>query len=144
MHVARREAGLGGVGMALALIISACAGPSANGAPQVRPSAVVDGDPRKVTGDSWQIGYCISQENEAAQKHEQDGEYGTESYAELLSDRPCTLDLAFGYGDLLAKHHLTGEKDFVKVWRILSKKETKFRDRVIRFADGYAEHFINQ
>lgn len=137
---------LGGVAAVLALLVGSCGG-SASASPheQVDVFSVGGGyDPRIYTGDAWQIGYCISEENDEAENREGDDSYGTGSYGDLLADRPCTLDLAFGYGKLLKKHGLVGEEDHDEVWLILSSKDSEFRDNVIRFADGYAENFINR
>lgn len=141
---------LGGIGAALALIIGACAGSSQaaqqpNDQQEVQRVSVDGGyDPRIYTKDAWQLGYCISAENDEAEKHEGDGDYGTGSYADLLATRPCTLTLAFDYGRLLEKYGLVGEKDHDVVWSVLSSKDSKFRDNVIRFSDGYAENFVNR
>lgn len=148
--MARRGGAGAGIGMALAFIISSCAGPAESAeqfpqGPEVQAVSVADGyDPRIYTGDPWQLGYCVSAENDAAEAHETEDGYGTGAYADLLADRPCTLDLAFGYGKLLKKHGLTGETDYGKVWKTLSDKEPKFRDNVMQFSDGYAENFINR
>jgi hypothetical protein len=134
--------------MAMAFIISSCAGPAQSaemGPPPVQAASVADGyDPRIYTREPWQLGYCISAENDAAEAHEGDGGHGTGSYVELLADRPCTLDLAFGYGKLLKKHRLIVETNYAKVWKTLSDKEPKFRDNVMRFSDGYGENFTNR
>ena len=148
----RRSSGnLSGVGVLMALVLSACVGTgpaqSAEMEPQakVAPVSVNEGyDPRLYTREPWQLGYCVSAENDAAEAHEGEGEYGTGSYAELLADRPCTMDLAFGYGKLLKKHRLIGETDTEKVWKTLSDKEPDFRDNVTQFSDGYAENFVNR
>lgn len=144
----RSRGGVGVVGLIIAMAISTCAGPpaqSAEGPEKVQHQSVGGGyDPRIYTRDPWQLGYCVSAENDAAELHEGDGGYGTGSYGDLLADRPCTLDLAFGYGKLLKKHRLIGEENHDKVWKILADKEPKFRDNVISFSDGYAENFVNR
>lgn len=146
--MARRGGAGAGIGMAMAFIISSCAGPAQSAEMDAQPKAVMSVaagyDPRIYTGDPWQLGYCVSAENDAAEAHENEGGYGTGSYGELLADRPCTLDLAFGYGKLLKRYRLVGETDYGKVWKTLSDKEPKFRDNVMKFSDGYGENFINR
>lgn len=141
----RGKAGMGGIGVVMAVIITACAGPAQSA--EMAEQASVDGggyDPRIYTRDPWQLGYCVSVENDAAETHEDEGGHGTGAYSDLLADRPCTLDLAFGYGKLLKKHHLTREENHARVWKILADTEPKFRDNVMNFKDGYAENFINR
>jgi len=144
----RSTGGMGAIAILIAMAINTCSGGTAQSAqvPETAKRQAVDGgyDPRTYTRDPWQLGYCVSAENDAAEMHEGDGGYGTGSYADLLADRPCTLDLAFGYGKLLKKHRLTGESDHDKVWMILADREPKFRDNVMDFSDGYAENFINR
>lgn len=139
---------LGGIAAALALILGACGGSASadDRAPGAASAASTGGgyDPEIYTGDAWQLGYCISVENDAAEVHEVEGGYGTGSYGDLLADRPCTLDLAFGYGKLLKKYNLVGSEDYIKIWKVLSDKEPVFRDKVVQFSDGYAENFVNR
>lgn len=141
---------LGGISAVLVLIIASCSGAASasDRTPEqtkVQASSVDDGyNPRIYVEDPWQLGYCLSAENDAAEAREGEGEYGTGSYGDLLSNRPCTLDLAFNYGELLEKYRLVGEKNHDKIWGILSSKDSKFRDNVIQFSDGYAENFVNR
>jgi hypothetical protein len=138
---------MGGVGLMLAMLITSCGGGTAQSAEPQKPDTVsvnAGYDPRIYTEDPWQLGYCVSVENDAAEEHEDGGEYGTGSYADLLSDRPCTLDMAFGYGKILKKHHLVGEHDAGRVWSVLADTEPKFVENVVQFSDGYAENFINR
>lgn len=138
---------LGGIAAAMTLLLGACAGSAQATETQqdTQVTSVRGGyNPEIYTSDPWQLGYCISAENDEAEKHEGEDGYGTGSYGDLLADRPCTLDLAFGYGDLLKTHRLVSEEDHDKIWRILSSKEPKFRDNVIQFSDGYAENFVNR
>lgn len=139
---------LGGIAAALALILGACGGSASadDRAPEAVPVTSTGGgyDPEIYTEDPWQLGYCISVENDSAEVHEVEGGYGTGSYEDLLADRPCTLDLAFGYGKLLKKHNLVGNENYIKIWKVLSDKEPGFRDKVVQFSDGYAENFVNR
>jgi len=144
----RRSSGnLGGVGVLLAILLSMCAGRAQSAEPpgeEAVESVNAGYDPDIYTRDPWQLGYCVSRENDAAEMYEGEGGYGTGSYAELLAARPCTLDLAFKYGKLLKKHRLVGEEDTGKVWKILADTEPEFRDNVMKFSDGYAENFVNR
>lgn len=140
---------MGGIGLLLALVLGACSGSA-----QAKGDLVDTEHPRGTSedrgaafasvDDPWEMGYCISEENDVVREHESDGEYGTGSYVDMLASRPCTLDLAFGYGKLLAKHNLSGDQDYAKIWKTLSDREPEFRDNVMRFADGYAENFVNR
>jgi hypothetical protein len=145
----RMSKALGGIATLLALAMGACsssAQATEGTSAAVRPVVeVAEGyGPQIPDGDAWQLGYCISVENDMAEAHEVDGGYGTGSYADLLRDRPCTLDLAFGYGKILRKYHLENSSDYERIWKVLSSKDKKFRDNVMEFSDGYAENFVNR